>query len=154
MASLLEVHDAVARALPPGTKSYFGPDQAPRQESPPRVVWDPGTDSFGPPSQRGSDRADPTSRHTVVTALEAHIWGAGWRETYLLRDQFVRALRAVLGPNYRLTGGRWVGSSDILSNGKLYILAFSVDVPITDAPPTLATPTGELHTDVAFEAAT
>ena len=103
-----------------------------RQSSPPRIVWVPTGDTFGPPSQRGNSRADSIARQTARTPVDVHLWGADWDATIALRDLFLQALRTFAGPNYHPSAGRWVGSEDLESKGKLYVLSVSFDIPVTD----------------------
>jgi hypothetical protein len=137
--------------LSAGVTCWFGPDNLHRQEAPPRIVWEPTGDAYGPPSQRGSSRSDSVARHTCRCAVDIHVWGAGWAEAVALKDQFIDAMRLFLGSNYHLVGGRWVGSADIESAGKIYVLSFFIDIPVVDLPTSTVVVTATTQTDVAFQ---
>lgn len=154
MALYPEIYEGVNAQVPasvvPAERFAFGAENLGVNASPPRVVWVPGHDSFGPASQRGSARGDGRAIHTARTAVEAHLWGTDTAGALAIRDAFVQALRAHLGANYHLDGGRWEGQ-DIATAGRKYVLSFFLDIPILDgAIVTTATPVNEDQSDVGF----
>lgn len=154
MALYPEIYEGVNAAatltaiVPPGS-FFFGAENLAENTAPPRVIWVPVNDSFAPSSQRGSTRDNSRAIHTATTALEVHLWATDTGSALALRDAFVQALRSVLGPNYHLTGGAWLGQQNV-SVGRGYVLSFTVDIPIQDGPLSTVTIAAEDQTNVAF----
>lgn len=153
MALYPDIFEAVNAALGPeviaSTSILFGAENLARQDAPRRIVWVPTIDSFSEAQQRGSVQGDPRALHTVDSGIDVHLWGTGTADALLLRDQFLRALRTSLGPNYRLRGGG-IQNEAIVSAGRLYVLSIVIRIPITDATPAVAQPPITVPTTTSF----
>ncbi len=149
MALYPDIYNAVNGFLPAGVTPYFGAENLSQNDAPPRIVWVPTAGRFGPAQQRGSGQLDPRALHTDHATVEAHCWGTDSAGAEALKAAFVLALRSALGPNYRPTGYRWTDPA-LTQLGRECILTFELDIPITDAVPTVATPPIAMPTTVSF----
>jgi hypothetical protein len=147
--ALLDVFTAVGGALG-SIPSLFGEENLAEHGAPPRVVWVPTADKFGPPTQRGSVVGDARALHTNRAAVAVHCWGADTASALALRDQFIVALRGQIGPNYELQDGGWAGQA-MMTNGRVYILSLTLNIPIVDTAPAVAAPPISLPQDVAMQ---
>ena len=152
MALFPDVYDLVNLGIPSSVIApeaiFFGAENLTAEADPPRIVWDPTTDSFMPPQARGSDRAELRVFYTCESGVDIHCWGEDTPGALVLRDAVVQALRTKLGPNIELAGGRWL-KPELVHSGRVYVLSFRINIPVTEAAPTgerVVTVTAETHT--------
>jgi hypothetical protein len=151
--ALLDVFSAVGSALAtPGVSQAFGSEYLAASGTTPRIVWVPTSDSFDVAQWRGSAMADPRALHTSASGLEVHCWADDTASAIALRDDFIRALRTSIGPNYELEGGRLIGQA-WASKGRVYVLTLTLRIPIAEAAPTVVEVTGETQ-DLQFTVST
>ena len=144
---LAAIIEAVTPLLSFGGEVLVGEENLSREGAPPRTVWVPGADSFGPPSERFG--AQQRALHTLRCAATVHLWGSDLAAAEAMRDDFINALRRAVGPNYELQGGIWLGQTN-LGRGRVYLLSLLIHAPIVEPAPQRVTLTGETS-DVAFE---
>lgn len=149
MALIPDISDAVNALLPAGTAVFTGEENLSAQGAPPRVVWVPTQDAFGPATQRGSKPSDPRALLTCRAGMDIHCWAESFAAAQALRDALVLALRTAIGVNYQITGGRWLGQ-EWTALGRVYVLSLTIDIPITDATPALASPPISVPTTISF----
>lgn len=120
-----------------------------------RVVFIPTDDSFTPAkyvqlAAAGDEGQNPRPIMTRVCGCDVHIWAAatiltGVNARHQLRADFaaLNALinqtvlsiwRACQGPNNRITSGTNNNRVQHVHRGLVYVLQFTVEVPITDGP--------------------
>lgn len=108
--------------------------------APPRMVWVPSEDSFDGDPKGGTN---PQAIAEGSEGFDAYLWGADYDATRFLRERFVRALHKHCIGSYRLKRGLWPPSSvGLVRSGRLYVLSFTVLVPITKPVRSTATPSG------------
>ena len=144
---LSAIVEAVQTALQLDGETLVGAEALSREGKPPRIVWVPRDDTFMAPQERGATLQ--RSLHTRRIAADVHLWGADMTATETMLEDFVNALRAVVGPNYELLGGQWLGQT-LTARGRTYVLGLAVKTPLPEAAPTRVTVTGEV-TDTAFQ---
>lgn len=157
MALYPDIVVAVNAKLPPDVSTaasdgnpFFGEEFLQGQDAaPPRIVWVPVSGAYAVAQQRGSSVADPRALHTDQARVDVHCWGEDTASTLALKDAFVLAVRAALGPNYRPTGYRWVPST-LTALGRVCILTLDLNLPVTDAAPALAAPPIATPTTIDF----
>ena len=126
---------------------------------PPRIVWVPLTEGYGPAKGQGGDGVSrPRTIGTRQSHFEAHIWAAATPQNGLpdqdardldaceaLLNAFMFCLYAKVhgAPALPFVGtGRWSrGNVDgtVLTLGVAYILPFTVEIPVTRPPETTVT---------------
>lgn len=129
--ALLDVFREVS-GLMPEVEHHFGARSLPEHAAPPRIVWVPSEDTFQAPMDRGKN---PRPLWDRKAGCEVHIWGESFEQIEGcggLMETFIATLHKVAYGIYELERGRWAGEQDQqLSLGELYILPFSVLVPVT-----------------------
>lgn len=142
MPSIADVVDAVATALP-GITVRLGQEYQQENETPPRVVFIPRDDRFGPAQTIDRDRFHTPSAATRGVGLEVRIWGdpnrfadedeapsyPELRATELLVDTVIIALRNACRGSIAFEQGEWVDTS-VMAAGRLYSLRVRIDVPV------------------------
>ena len=104
---------------------------------PPRVVWVPTDDSFGPTENLG---AQPRQVYTRIAGVGVHIWGPDLAQTEKLLNDLVAAIRqTVTGPNVNLESATWITEGELMALGAVCVLRAAFKIPITEAPLTTTT---------------
>ncbi len=135
---LAKVLTAVSDRLPPipDLRIATGWRELARQGKPPRLVWVPSQDGFGPATQY----ANPRPVMTRNAGVEAHCWGIDEEQAEELAHKVLLALYLTLGSNMglQINGGTWLtqdlkNAGDI-KLGEVYVISFSVGVPVVEGP--------------------
>jgi hypothetical protein len=132
--SLGSVIHQISALLPPGTKSVVGPEHLKAHDAPPRVVWVPSRDRYGPPESTG---ANPRSLRTRLAGCEVHVWGADYDATEALLNLVQAAIHYVTYGSYQLDQGDagWLALDGPLQNlGRAYVFHVVFKIPVTEAP--------------------
>lgn len=144
--SLQTIFDAVVatmRAADPALTSMecrLGAEWNSEEGTYPRMVWVPGEDVFDGDPKGG---ANPQAIAEAGEGFDAYLHGADYDPTRVLREAFVRALHRHCIGSYRLKRGVWpAGNAGLVRDGRLYVLSFTVLVPITKPARPTATPMG------------
>lgn len=136
IAPLSSIFNAVNALLPAGTITGIGPDKIKYDESPPRVIWIPMNETFGPPRGFGGDFiTDPSPLWTRLSSVDVHIWGKDQDATEVLLNLLIAAVHRLAHGCYEVTRGNWMnvdGAS--LTLGQVYILSIMFRIPVTRAP--------------------
>lgn len=159
---LSKVLTVVSGRLPaiPDLKIVTGWRELARQSKPPRLVWVPGQDTFGPATQY----SNPRPVMTRFAGVEAHCWGVDEQEAEELAHQVLLALYLTLESNLTLqiNSGTWLtqdlkNAGDI-KLGEVYVISFVVGIPVVEGPWLLAPvdaiayePTLNVHDDGVLE---
>jgi len=125
----------VAAYLPTGVKSLIGPEHLKAHDSPPRVIWVPSRDRYGPPESTG---ANPRQLRTRLAGCEVHVWGRDYEATEELLNLLQAAIHYVAYGCYQLDQGEagWLALEGPLQNlGRAYVFHVVFKIPVTDAPP-------------------
>jgi hypothetical protein len=130
--ALHDVFAAVTPLLPAALKSFFGAKNLPKAGVPPRIVWVPSSDRFGPPVGPGRN---PNAKWTRKAGCVVHIWGASHADIEGERgllNAFLTALYQVAHGSIEILGGEWATEEEqsALAHGEAYLLSFAVDVPV------------------------
>lgn len=128
----------IAAKLPPGTTSLVGARHIAAHGAPPRVVWVPTQDKFGPARQHGTEPRAIKSRGAGVVV---HIWARdpdGNPEKDLaaceqLLNAVLWATHQVAYGSYEVVDGSWLGQDgeELTQMGRAYLLELQFQVPIT-----------------------
>ncbi len=131
--------------------SYIGEMYVNQNDSPPRLVWIPTTDSFGPPVRIGQT---PRALRGRVAGLDCAVWGpidqpspadplADLTGTEELLRQVVVALHQEMrarfgdGETLDISGAEWLQPGQITNRGMVCLLRLALKVPVlVDAPTT------------------
>ncbi len=98
----------------------------------PRIVWIPRTDTFGP-SEQG--RYNPRQLATDFASYDIHIWERDIDSTRALMHRVMGALhRQASAYSYEPDGAEWVTGGELCSNGFLVILTVHFRFPVVDRP--------------------
>jgi hypothetical protein len=130
------IHDVVSAfndARPAIIPSFIGEKHIAQHDTPPRLVWVPFADTFGPPVQVG---ANPKSYATRVAGVDCAVWGEDLAKTEEMVNDLIVALHreCVSRGNYELRGGEWITAGELTNNGIVYLLHLAIDVPIVGKP--------------------
>ena len=111
-------------------------------QSPPRIVWVPGEDEYGP---RGAQTSNPPAAATRFAGVRAHIWGKDLVAAEQLIHLTVGAILTVaLGSvqdGVKGFRGQWLTQEERVAGwsrlGEVYVLSFALAIPVLR--PTLET---------------
>ncbi len=148
------------RSLPAATL-HLGQEWLVAEESPPRIVVVPTTFRYGPSRQLGGAgnifatqaSSDPKAIWRRIMSFDAFIWGNespspsvppvenpdlwySFSSTTELERELLIALRNNLGgaAAIAIEGARWEQPTDLLRFGRLLVLQFAFDTPVTQEP--------------------
>ncbi len=129
-------------ARPFRTPSFIGEKHIAQHDTPPRLVWVPSADSFGPPVQVG---ANPKSYATRVAGVDCAVWGEDLAKTEEMVNDLIVALHreCMSRGNYELRGGEWITAGELTNNGIVFLLHLAIAVPIVGRPATPVRPQTE-----------
>jgi hypothetical protein len=133
-ARLARVLAAVEAQLA-GVTFHTGAKYLAAQDSPPRIVWVPTRDAFGPATKGGTN---PRPLRTRSAGVEAHVWGSDLEATETLVHQVVAALHRAAHGSYEVRQASWE-QPEWLDRGELCVVALAVAIPVTDDPIPTAT---------------
>ena len=136
-------------ARPHRIPSFIGEKYVAQNDTPPRLVWIPSTDSFGPPVQVG---ANPKSYATRVAGVDCAVWGEDLGRTEEMVNDLIVALHreCMSRGNYELRGAEWITAGELTNNGIVYLLRLAIFIPIVGAPAIPVRPrteTSHIHLD-------
>lgn len=137
--SLLAVLNDVSARLDPAVTVHVGAEWIRQEEAPPRVVWVPKSESYGPPTPQGGDGiTNPAPLWTRRSVVECHLWANDFDAAEALLQAVVRSLHLSLTHHsYQVTSGEWIPSDGTTVNlGVVYVLTLEIMIPITRAPDT------------------
>jgi hypothetical protein len=135
--ALHEIIHAVVKAFndtgPLRIPSFVGEKYIAQNDTPPRLVWIPTTDSFGPPVQVG---ANPKSYATRVAGVDCAVWGEDLAKTEEMANDLIVAIHQQCKSrgNYEVRGAEWVTAGELTNNGIVYLLHLAIDIPIVGRP--------------------
>lgn len=142
MPSIADVVESIEAALP-GVVVLLGEEFQNENALPPRVVFIPRDDRFGPP--RSVDRGHgAASAATRGVGLEVRVWGAATEEARLtdryadlraaelLLDKVLIAIRATCQGSFDFEQGEWTATSPS-QLGRLYALRVRIYLPVVPA---------------------
>lgn len=132
-ALVTAVMPAVVAAVPTAQHAFTTRD--PGHSAPPRLVWRPVSDAFGPP--RRQTTAPPRPVASIRMTLSVEIWGESIAQVETLREAVLRGLHATIPGGWQAQGGTWAAEG-IASLGELYTLVVAVEGQQHDATPTTA----------------
>lgn len=138
--ALTEAFEAVQtefRALIPDVPLRFGGEYLAENEAPPRAVWVPTADTYGPPEIHETtgyvlgEGARPL--YECIASVAIHLWGRSTAEVELLRDTMITALRRAAAAAFSVQAGSWVQPEHtVLQSGRAYVLLVTFPVPILE----------------------
>ena len=128
-AVLVRLNDG--RATP--VVSLVGEKHVFENGAPPRLVWVPGRDSFGPAEKGGTA---PRQLRTRIARFDVHVWGADFEATEALVNDTIAAIYLMTRGSFELSEGEWVTAGELLAFGAVCILGVSFKIPVTEAPST------------------
>jgi hypothetical protein len=112
-----------------GIQISTGNNSVARASQPPRIVWVPVSDTYGPPD--GSANVDGRKAiRTRFALVEAHCWGNSLAQAETLLSNVIAALYSqVAGPNLRLGQSKWIETEE-LHYGMVTVLPFEISIPV------------------------
>lgn len=147
-----EVHTRLA-GLQVGVGKHLGAKWVSSHETrPPRIVWVPVRETFGPADGPGGR---PRQLRSRLCCLEAHLWEADVAGVEQLLHNLVIAIHRSTVGSYKLTGGKWSSEDGGAwqAKGAAYVLSLDLAFAITDVPLQTATiVTAEAPADVELPA--
>jgi hypothetical protein len=119
----------------PGVDIHLGQKATKEHGKPPRVVWVPSDDTYGPRNDQGFNPAGVATRFAGVSA---HIWGKTLQDTEtMLHTVYYTVYQNLLGSIQGGVGGfrgHWVTEEERVAGwtrlGDLYVLSFAVAIPV------------------------
>ena len=106
--------------------------------TPPRVVWVPTRDTFGPPMP-GVGTEGTKQVMTVWAEYDVHCWGASIDEARELMLEVLLAGYHNTGRTYfSAPGSTWLTDGQIANNGVVAVLNVKMALGVADRPSTLA----------------
>lgn len=117
--------------------SYLGEKYKAQNDAPPRLVWVPTSDTFGPAVRIG---ANPKSVANRVAGVECRIWGATLADTEALLNDVLVAARRMGGGLLEMRGGEWQTEGELANEGFLYVMSLAVQIPVTEPAAVAITP--------------
>ncbi len=150
---LEQVVAAVTAQLPSagaGITIHIGSEFLMQNEAPPRIVWVPTKDRYGPPRGVGGNPRNVRTRHV---GYECHVWGVDYEAAELLADQVQAALYFLYWGVFQVTEGQWpqnlgATAGEVTQFGRNYVFFFTIDIPIAEAGQTTGTATSAPLTTV------
>lgn len=125
------------------------------EDAPPRLVWVPQLDTFGPPITMSENPRQLLTRQTRVVI---HVWGdtpshdgdLGPIETLI--QTLVASIYRVCHGYFEMGTGTWASQTgQINTDGHLYLLEVTFQIPIVDvALPVVAEPEGQVGSTAAL----
>jgi hypothetical protein len=157
------IANRLARGLPPLIATHLGKEWIRSEESPPRIVVVPTTTAYKPSRRIGAqpmrgtiDQVNPRPFFRRIMHFAAHFWGDespapsnpptefdlwySFNTTIELEREFLGALMRNVGNDpaiYDGLHGEWVQPSDQNRLGRMLVLAFTIETPVTDEPWTI-----------------
>lgn len=128
--SITTVIRALERLLP-GIPVKDGGEHLAAHEAPPRIVFVPGAETWGPPNPKWVGK--PRCLKLREVTLTAHVWGTDRDQIEKsLLPRLVLALDGALQKSYRLTQGMWPqeDSETLMQSGRVYVLPITVFLPL------------------------
>jgi hypothetical protein len=145
LADIISTVDAELEAADVELTSLVGAHHLAAEGAPPRVVWVPTEDSFGPAEKGG---VEPRQLRTRIAGVEAHVWGQDLAATEALVNSVIAAVHAAAHGSYAVSSGRWYGQDgEVLHFGTVCVLSFQFRIPVT--APTYETAVVETVTKTA-----
>lgn len=119
----------------PTLVSKFGGELKAEHDVPPRIIWVPTADAYGPAKLKN---VEPRPIRTRLAGCTAFIWGADVATTETLVNDTIAALHKTAYGNYEIRSGQWLDAAKV-QKGRAYMLEFTIEIPITLAPTTVTT---------------
>ena len=150
--ALIDIFNAVNTNMTgvTGLNQYFGAEYIRQESSPPRIVWVPMREDFGPPvGQGGSGYTNPRPLWTRRAGCSLHIWNTDEAAVESLLQYLIQTIHAQLGPNdYFPKTGAWINADgEVLKFGAVYVLNIEFTVPVV-RPSAVPAPVTQIPTTV------
>ena|ERR1041385_3588857 len=130
---------AIITRLPVGVKGAIGPENLKVHDLPPRVVFVPRREPWGPSETVG---ADPRQMYTRECGVQCYLWGADYDATETLINQVVTAIHGYTYGSEVGKYGEWdPGSDGLVKLGRLYVFDAMIKVPVFETPQDFTTGT-------------
>jgi hypothetical protein len=107
----------------------IGADKAQKHGSPPRWVWIPTRDRFGPAERAGGRQR---ALFTRLCGVELQIWGTSLADTEARLHNTIAALHLEGATSVQLEAAHWEPQS-VQERGVLVVLQLTIKVPVTAA---------------------
>jgi len=105
----------------------IGAQNVAAQDTPPRVVWVPTSDSY---TGARLQRTEPRPVKTRNAGLSVHCWAGDLAATAELVNDVVAALHQTAWGNYQIKSGTWVEAA-LAAKGMAYVIELTIEIPIT-----------------------
>jgi hypothetical protein len=137
-----EVVHAFNGARPFATASFIGEKYIAQNDTPPRLVWIPTSDTFNPPVFVG---ANPKCYATRVAGVDCAVWGGKVAEAEEMANDLIVAIHEQCRSrgNYELRGAEWITAGEFMNNGVVYLLHLAFEIPVVGRPATVTRPETE-----------
>lgn len=106
--------------------SAIGEDQLDANTLPPRLVWVPSTDTFGPAESVGRGQL-----RTRLAGCFCRVWGRDFAEAESLLNDLIVAVHAVSVGSYQLGNADWLTKGSATTLGAACDLDLIFSVPVT-----------------------
>ncbi len=105
---------------------------------PPRIVWVPVSESFGPAKKIGGN---PRAVRTRLATVECEVWGADLATTEQMINDIIFAAHTALGHGwYEVQSGRWKTEGELRALGYECALTWTFEIPVVGTAATATTP--------------
>jgi hypothetical protein len=140
--AIREIVEAIQKAVTDGMAAdslappdfAFGEEGIAVEGTPPRIVFFPGDEEFGPPEGNRDQITNPRPLFTRKTHLLMHIWGEDTDEVEVLLNRLSDAIHGLVFGSWRLVGGTWRrNQADASRLGVVYVLIAEIKIPVVRA---------------------
>jgi hypothetical protein len=134
---LAAIQSAATPYMPGGTTWKVGKEKVSNEDAAPRVIFAYGPDDEfqGARATRVTGMANPRPLMTRVAKMQAHLWGRTYDETEAMINVLLGAIYATALGSMAILSGGWTDPS-YTAHGNAYVLTFSLEIPVTEAPAT------------------
>jgi hypothetical protein len=139
--SLAKIFEEIGERLPDSYTYRVGGDETiARQDAPPRIVMEIGSETFEAPHGQGQGANRLRSLCTRVSSVRVHVWAKTMSLAEAMVEEILNIVQEIAPGSHRRGSGEWKGDS-ISDRGVVYVfdLQFLIQVTRTETYALVAT---------------
>jgi hypothetical protein len=118
---------AAVEALVPVPTS-IGPENVFINAEPPRIVWVPTSDDYGPPESPGQNGRPVRTR---FAGAEVYVWGTDYDAAETIVHLVIGTIHQLMGGNYEISKGKWLATDGRnVVCGRAYVFRATFKIPV------------------------